>query len=205
MDEQVTCSATVKLSRRCYIMSENDFPLVSPEPPDSDTTDKEEESHFTSPEQLRRHSPIASLITPIEQHDSTLESTDLLSVSPADSTSTLSLKSTSLVSSLFIEPISNVVVTPTTPPQLGNLWQALRSVRIATLLYSSVVTVMASLSFGYGIGFSSPTLHDLDENEGKHTYFRRTIYHDSFNVSNIICSTIILIKSYYNIKGWSLS
>lgn len=168
-------------------MSKREFPLVSPEPPDSDEDDKQEESQFTSPVSLRRHSPNAKPAP--TDHDSALESADLLSVSHADSTSTLSSiaekSTTSLVSSLIIDPISNVVITPTTAPQIGNLWQALRSVRITTLLYSSIITVMASLSFGYGIGYSSPTLHDLDQNEGTHTYFRRTIYHDAFNVSSI--------------------
>ena len=171
-------------------MSKHEFPLVSPEPPDSDEDDKQEESQFTSPASLRRHSHTKPKGAPTD-HDSALESADLLSVSHADSTSTLSSiaeKSTiSLVSSLIIDPISNVVITPTTRPQIGNLWQALRSVRITTLLYSSIITVMASLSFGYGIGYSSPTLHDLDQNEGTHTYFRRTIYHDAFNVSGVIC------------------
>ena len=68
-------------------------------------------------------------------------------------------------------------------PRLGNLWKALKSVRIRTLFYSSFVAVIGSLSFGYVNGFSSPTLPDLDENSGEHTYFNRTIYHDLFNVS----------------------
>ena len=181
------------LKSQVEIMSKHDLPLVSPEPPDSDSDeDKQEESQFTSPASLHRHSynkPSTKPFAPTE-NDSALESTDLLS--HADSTSTLSSivekSTTSLVSSLIVEPISNVVVTPTTAPQLGNLWQALRSVRIATLLYSSIITVMASLSFGYGIGYSSPTLHDLDQNEGEHTYFRKTIYHDAFNVSGTICN-----------------
>ena len=156
---------------------------VSPEPPDSGE-DKEQEYQFNSPENLprRQYSSTVPLIPPTD--DSALESADLLS--NAESTSTLSSiadKSTSLISSLIVEPFSNVVITPTTTPQIGNLWQALRSVQIRTLLYSSMVAVMASLSFGYGIGYSSPTLHDLDANEGKHTYFRKTIYHDVFNVS----------------------
>lgn len=69
-------------------------------------------------------------------------------------------------------------------PRLGNLWQALKSVRIRTLFYSSVVAVIGSLSFGYANGFSSPTLPDLDKSRGEHTYFNRTIYHDLFNVSH---------------------
>ena len=157
---------------------------VSPEPPDSDE-DKEQEYQFNSPGNVprRQHSPTVPFVPPTD--DSALESTDFLS--NAESTSTLSSiaeKSTSLVSSLMIEPFSNVVITPTTTPQLGNLWEALRSVQIRTLLYSSMVAVMASLSFGYGIGYSSPTLHDLNANEGEHTYFRRTIYQDLFNVSH---------------------
>ena len=74
--------------------------------------------------------------------------------------------------------------TPATP-RLGNLWKALKSVRIRTLFYSSVVAVIGSLSFGYVNGFSSPTLPDLDKNNGEHTYFNKTIYHDLFNVSHI--------------------
>jgi len=59
------------------------------------------------------------------------------------------------------------------------------SVRLKTLVYSSLVAVMiAMLAFGYDMGFSSPTLHDLDQNNGKHTYFNKTIYHDVFNVSD---------------------
>ena len=157
---------------------------VSPEPSDSGE-DKEQEYQFNSPKNVprRQYSPTRTALVP-PTDDSALESADFLS--NAESTSTLSSiaeKSTSLVSSLIVEPFSNVVITPTTTPQLGNLWQALRSVQIRTLLYSSMVAVMASLSFGYGIGYSSPTLHDLDANEGKHTYFRKTIYHDLFNVS----------------------
>lgn len=156
--------------------------VVSPEPPDSDEDKKEDEYQFHSPKILPRQR-IPSTAPTSTDHDSALESADLLS--HVDSTSSIAEKSTTnLISSLIVQPISNVVVTPTTPPQLGGLREALRSVQIRTLLYSCLVTVMASLSFGYGIGFSSPTLHDLDQNEGKHTYFRRTIYHDSFNVSN---------------------
>ena len=182
---------------------------VSSTPPDSDE-DKEQEYQFTSPENLsrRQHSSTVPIIPPTDARtdDSALESTDLLS--NAESTSTLSSiaeKSTSLVSSLIVEPFSNVVITPTTAPRLGNLWQALRSVQIRTLLYSSMVAVMASLSFGYGIGFSSPTLHDLDANEGKHTYFRKTIYHDLFNVSCIcrITKLCIAIPLFHiHMKYW---
>lgn len=68
-------------------------------------------------------------------------------------------------------------------PRLGNLWQALRSVRTRTLFYSSLVAVIGSLSFGYANGFSSPTLPDLDKNTEEHTYFNKTVYHDLFNVS----------------------
>lgn len=156
---------------------------LSPEPSDSGE-DKEQEYQFNSPKNVprREYSPTAPPVPPTD--DSALESADFLS--NAESTSTLSSiaeKSTSLVSSLIVEPFSNVVISPTTTPQLGNLWQALQSVQIRTLLYSSMVAVLASLSFGYGIGYSSPTLHDLNANEGKHTYFRKTIYHDLFNVS----------------------
>ena len=53
-----------------------------------------------------------------------------------------------------------------------------------TLLYSSVVVYLLTLlGFGYDMGFSSPALHDLSQNSGKHTYFNRTIYRDAFNVS----------------------
>ena len=76
--------------------------------------------------------------------------------------------------------------TPAATPRLGNLWKALKSVRIRTLFYSSFVAVIGSLSFGYVNGFSSPTLPDLDKNNGEHTYFNRTIYHDLFNVSHKI-------------------
>ena len=169
---------------------------ASPEPPDN----KEQEYQFNSPESTREstpgheprnqhlpsHSPTAPLIAPKED-DSAVESADLMS--SAESTSTLSLiaeKSTSMVASLIVEPISNVFVTPTTSPKLGNLWHALRSTQIRPLLYSSMVAVMASLSFGYGIGYSSPTLNDLDGNEGEYTSFRKTIYRDTFNVRDII-------------------
>jgi len=58
------------------------------------------------------------------------------------------------------------------------------TIRIKTLLYSSVVVYLLTLlGFGYDIGFSSPALHDLSQNDGKHTYFNRTIYRDAFNVS----------------------
>jgi len=69
-------------------------------------------------------------------------------------------------------------------PGSGSFWQAFRSVRIRTVFYSSLVAVIGSLSFGYTNGFSSPALPDLDENEGRHTRFNETIYHDLFNVSN---------------------
>ena len=71
-----------------------------------------------------------------------------------------------------------------TKPRVGNLWKALKSVRIRTLFYSSFVAVIGSLSFGYVNGFSSPTLPDLDKNTGEHTYFNKTVYHDLFNVSH---------------------
>ena len=72
-----------------------------------------------------------------------------------------------------------------TNPRVGNLWKALKSVRIRTLFYSSLVAVVGSLSFGYVNGFSSPTLPDLDENsDGGYTYFNKTVYHDLFNVSH---------------------
>lgn len=69
-------------------------------------------------------------------------------------------------------------------PRLGNLWRALKSVRVRTLFYSSLVAVIGSLSFGYGNGFSSPALPDLDESKGEYTSFNRTIYNDLFNVSH---------------------
>jgi len=68
-------------------------------------------------------------------------------------------------------------------PRLGSLWRALRSVRVTALLYSSLVAVLGSLSFGYGMGFSSPALVDLEDSNGKHTSFNKTIYSDTFNVS----------------------
>ena len=53
------------------------------------------------------------------------------------------------------------------------------------LLYSSGVACLTTMvAFAYDIGFSSPTLHDLSQNSGKHTYFNKTIYHDIFNVSD---------------------
>ena len=163
---------------------------ASPEPPDSEDN-KEQEYQFNSSENTPRHqhSPSYSPTVPLiaKEDDSALGSADL--ISNAESTSTLSLfseKSTSMVSSLIVEPISNIVVTPTTTPKLGNLWHALRSTQIRTLLYSSMVAVMASLSFGYGIGYSSPTLSDLEANKGEYTSFRKAIYRDTFNVSDII-------------------
>ena len=68
--------------------------------------------------------------------------------------------------------------------RLGNLWQALRSVQTRTVLYSTLVAVIGSVSFGYGQGFSSPALPELDKNTGEHTYFKKTLYHDLFNVSH---------------------
>jgi len=57
-----------------------------------------------------------------------------------------------------------------------------------TLLYSSVVVYLLTLlGFGYDMGFSSPALHDLSQNSGKHTFFNRTIYRDAFNVSEASC------------------
>lgn len=54
-----------------------------------------------------------------------------------------------------------------------------------SLLYSSGVACLTTMvAFAYDIGFSSPTLHDLSQNSGKHTYFNKTIYHDIFNVSD---------------------
>ena len=66
-----------------------------------------------------------------------------------------------------------------------HLWQALKSVRVTTLFYSSLVAVLGSLSFGYALGFSSPALADLAENKGKHMSFNKTIYSDTFNVSGV--------------------
>jgi len=60
----------------------------------------------------------------------------------------------------------------------------LKLIRLKTLLYSSTaVYLLTMLGFGYDMGFSSPALHYLSENSGKHTYFNRTIYRDTFNVS----------------------
>ena len=94
-----------------------------PEPTDvSDTKANEQESRLNSSGNTPRDSP-----SPPIDHDSALETADLLSprLSHVDSTSTLfsgSEKESSLVNSLIIEPISNIVVVPTTTPQLGNLW-----------------------------------------------------------------------------------
>lgn len=82
--------------------------------------------------------------------------------------------------------IQSLGSSTSTNPRMGNLWQALKSVRIRTLFYSSLVAVIGSLSFGYVNGFSSPTLPDLDKNNGEHTNFNTTIYHDLFNVSHDI-------------------
>ena len=84
-------------------------------------------------------------------------------------------------------PRSSVTIRNQAASTLGRrtMWVTMRSVQIKTLLYSSLVAVMITmLAFGYDMGFSSPTLHDLDQNNGKHTYFDKTIYHDVFNVSD---------------------
>ena len=84
-------------------------------------------------------------------------------------------------------PRSSVTIRNQAASTLGRrtIWVTMRSVQIKTLLYSSLVAVMITmLAFGYDMGFSSPTLHDLDQNNGKHTYFNKTIYHDVFNVSD---------------------
>jgi len=86
------------------------------------------------------------------------------------------------------EVITNLLGNSTISPQSSNIWGALKSVRIKTLLYSVVVTVtITMLAFGYDMGVSSPTLHDLDQNNGRYTYFNRAIYHDLFNVSGNNC------------------
>jgi len=141
--------------------------------------------------ELLRNSPVASVISDHDELETALDSTvtekSHLAESVKSSASTDSDTKHSVISSLIassiIEPVSNVVITPTSSPRLGNLWAALRSGRIRTLLYSSLVAVMASLSFGYAMGYSSPTLVDLDSNVGKHRFFNKTIYHDAFNVS----------------------
>ena len=142
--------------------------------------------------ELFRKSPVASVISDHESEtalDSVTENSHLTesgkSSASTDSDTRHSVVS-SLIASTIVEPISNVLITPTSAPRLGNLWAALRSGRVSTLLYSSMVAVMASLSFGYAMGFSSPALPDLDNNEGKHRFFNKTIYHDMFNVSIII-------------------
>ena len=66
----------------------------------------------------------------------------------------------------------------------ANLWHALRSVRTRTVFYSTLVAVIGSVSFGYGQAFSSPALPELDKNTAEHTYFKKTLYHDLFNVSH---------------------
>ena len=76
-------------------------------------------------------------------------------------------------------------------PRWGNLWRALRSVRVTTLFYSSLVAVLGSLSFGYAMGFSSPALVDLEDNKGEYTSFNKTIYSDTFNVSEIACQIAV--------------
>jgi len=141
-------------------------------------------------ELLLRNSPGASVISDHES-ETALDSVTENSHLTESAKSTASTESdtghsviSSLIASTITEPVSNVVITPTSTPRFGNLWAALKSGRVSTLLYSSLVAVMASLSFGYAMGFSSPALPDLDNNEGKHRFFNKTIYHDMFNVSN---------------------
>ena len=140
-----------------------------------------------------RNSPVASVISDHESETALDENSHLTesgkSTGSTDSDTRHSVIS-SLIASTIIEPMSNVIVTPTTAPRVGNLWAALRSGRVSTLLYSCLVAIMASLSFGYAMGFSSPALPDLDNNEGKHRFFNKTIYHDMFNVSIIIISPL---------------
>ena len=64
-----------------------------------------------------------------------------------------------------------------------NLWRALRSVKVRTLFYSTLVAVLASLSFGYGTGFSSPALSYLENQNSSHYCFNKTLHSDIFNVS----------------------
>ena len=65
-------------------------------------------------------------------------------------------------------------------------YSLLKFIRLKTLLYSSTaVCLLTMLGSGYDMGFSSPALHYLSENSGKHTYFNRTIYRDTFNVSDM--------------------
>jgi len=86
-------------------------------------------------------------------------------------------------------------------PRWGNLWRALRSVRVTTLFYSSLVAVLGSLSFGYAMGFSSPALVDLEDNKGKYTSFNKTIYSDTFNVSRSMqVKLCIIVVSCFNFR-----
>ena len=70
------------------------------------------------------------------------------------------------------------------PPIEGFTFGNAKTGRIVTVFYACLVAVLGSFSLGYVLGFSSPALPDLDENEGKHTRMNISIYHSVFNVSN---------------------
>lgn len=73
---------------------------------------------------------------------------------------------------------------PHRPPS-GGFWSAdAKTSRIVTVFYACLVAVLGSFSIGYVLGFPSPALPDLDQNEGKHSRMDRSVYHSLFNVSH---------------------
>ena len=69
------------------------------------------------------------------------------------------------------------------PPIEGFTSGNAKTGRIVTVFYACLVAVLGSFSIGYVLGFPSPALPDLDENEGKYTRMDKSIYHSMFNVS----------------------
>ena len=70
------------------------------------------------------------------------------------------------------------------------------------LLSSGVSCFITMIAFAYDVGFSSPALHYLSQNTGKHTYFNRTLYRDIFNVSNpwwcTVTSFTVATNAFWN-------
>ena len=70
-----------------------------------------------------------------------------------------------------------------------NLWEELKTAGTKNLFYATLVAVIGSVSFGYGNGFSSPALPDLDKTRND---FNKTLDHDLFNVSQFFHTQICL-------------
>lgn len=82
-------------------------------------------------------------------------------------------------------------------PLVGNEIRKKRRPPLWPVCYSSAVAIIASFSFGYILGYSSPALSDLKKHNGTHTSFYETIYQDIFGVRSVnFCVRIQIIMHF---------